>query len=68
MATTTSAKPPILTLDVSRILDVSPRRVQQLEGAGVLVAIRTSRGQRLFDPDQVENVRRQRDENRRSRE
>ena len=52
--------PPILTGDVARVLDVSTRRVQQLEAEGVLRAVRTPRGLRLFDPLEVEALRRQR--------
>jgi DNA-binding transcriptional MerR regulator len=50
-------KPPFTTADASRALEVSPRRVQQLEATGVLAAVRTSSGQRLFDPDDVEALR-----------
>lgn len=56
-------KIPLQTQDVARLLDCSPRRVQQLEGAGVLIAVRTRGGQRLFDPDQVEIVRQEREAN-----
>lgn len=54
-----TAKPPLLTGGVARRLNVSTRRVQQLEQAGVLTAIRAG-GVRLFDSDQVERVRRDR--------
>jgi len=53
-------KPPLTTADVCKVLDRSARRVQQLADAGVLAVVRTSHGQRLFDPDQVEAVRQQR--------
>jgi DNA-binding transcriptional MerR regulator len=56
----TNMKIPFTTRDVSLALNVSPRRVMQLEQAGVLTAIRTPGGQRIFDPDQVEQVRHQR--------
>jgi DNA-binding transcriptional MerR regulator len=56
-----NSKPPLITSDVARIFECSPRRVQQLEMAGILVAVKTSRGQRLFDPDQVETVRQERE-------
>ena len=51
------SKIPFLTQDVSRALECSSRRVQQLEAEGVLIAVRTRGGARLFDPDQVEAVR-----------
>jgi hypothetical protein len=55
-------KPPLTTIDVTRVLNRSSRRVHQLADAGVLQVIaRTSTGQRLFDADQVEQVRRQRE-------
>ncbi len=53
-------KIPFTTQDVSAALTVSPRRVQQLETEGVLLAIRTRGGQRVFDADQVEAVRQER--------
>jgi hypothetical protein len=46
---------------------VGPRRVQQLEAAGILRAVRTRHGQRLFDPRQVEEVRRTRAEAKQSK-
>lgn len=55
-------KIPLTTRDVSAALKVGPRRVQQLEEAGVLHAIRTPGGLRLFDPDHVEQVRAQREQ------
>jgi DNA-binding transcriptional MerR regulator len=50
----------LLTGDVARILDVSPDYVRQLERAGVLVAAKTETGVRLFTPDNVQQVARDR--------
>jgi len=44
----------------ARALGISAVRVRQLENAGQLPAIRTSFG-RLFDPDVVEQARRERE-------
>jgi excisionase family DNA binding protein len=54
-------KVPLTTGGAARVLGVSSRRVQQLDAAGVLESIRTSGGDRLFDPDQVETVRQHRE-------
>lgn len=54
----------LLVGTVARRLDVSDDRVRQLERTGVLRAIRTSTGVRLFDPADVERVRIERAEKR----
>lgn len=53
-------KEPLTTQDVATALGVSPRRVQQLDNSGVLGAVRTPGGQRIFDAEKVERVREQR--------
>jgi DNA-binding transcriptional MerR regulator len=58
---------PFTAINVARSLDCSTRRVHQLEEAGVLLAVRTESGIRIFDPEQVEAVRLQRKERKRTR-
>jgi DNA-binding transcriptional MerR regulator len=53
-------KIPFTTSDVARHLSVGTRRVQQLADAGVVSFIRTPLGIRLYDQDQVEQVRQER--------
>jgi DNA-binding transcriptional MerR regulator len=57
----------LTTGDVARRLDVSPERVRQLERAGVLTAIKTAGGFRIYSAVDVEKVRRQRAETGRRR-
>lgn len=52
---------PLATSDVARALNISPRRVQQLESSGVLTSVRTPSGQRIFSSVQVEQVRLERE-------
>lgn len=47
--------------DVSRILGVVPDTVRYMEKVGKLPAQRTSSGWRLFDPKDVERLRRERE-------
>ncbi len=42
--------------DAARILDLTPRYVQDLEGAGKLPAIRTAGGIRIFMREDVERL------------
>jgi excisionase family DNA binding protein len=47
----------LLTGDAARVLGVSPDLVRRLERKGELVALRTSRGTRLFRLEDVVRVR-----------
>jgi excisionase family DNA binding protein len=51
---------PMTTGDVSRILDVSPDYVRQLDRSGKLASIRTARGIRLFNAQDVRRLVRER--------
>lgn len=64
--TLTMSVNPLTTGSVAKVLDVSSERVRQLHRAGVLRAIRTSSGIRLFSASEVEEFRRRR-ENQRTR-
>jgi DNA-binding transcriptional MerR regulator len=52
--------PPLLTADVARRLDVTPKTVHQLEQKGHLTAERTASGTRLFNQPDVERLARER--------
>lgn len=53
----------LTTIEVSRVLDLSPDRIRQLARSGALPAqFSTGTGVRLFSPRAVENFRRKRGE------
>lgn len=54
-------KLPLETKDAARLLDVTPHRVRQLEQEGQLRANRTASGTRLFDVDDVNRLKAERD-------
>jgi hypothetical protein len=54
----------LTTSDAARRLGVCPERVRQLERAGILRALRTLRGVRIFSGRDVEALRRQRERGR----
>jgi excisionase family DNA binding protein len=51
---------PFLTNDVAKVLNVSPDTVRRLERAGILPALKTSSGVRLFSRADVERLARER--------
>jgi DNA-binding transcriptional MerR regulator len=51
---------PMLTGETARELHVSPDTVRHLERAGILTAVKTAGGVRLFDPEQVARLKRER--------
>jgi len=51
---------PVLTTEAARILDVSPETVRHWERIGILPALKTARGVRLFDRRDVERLARTR--------
>ena len=53
--------------EVARRLQLSAESVRRLEGTGVLTAIRVGKGNRLFDPADVEKVRGERQKRAESR-
>jgi len=53
---------PLLTSQVANILGVSSETVRQLENRGQLKASKTASGVRLFDPGEVQRVKRSREE------
>ena len=54
----------LLTNDAARVCDVAPQTIRLWERAGLLPAVKTERGVRLFDRRDVERVKRERDERR----
>ena len=52
---------PLLTNEVARILGVTPASVRAMETSGRLAAVKTASGLRLFDPADVERLRRERE-------
>jgi len=56
----------LTTGDAAKRLELSTERVRQLDRAGVLPVILTAGGRRLYTEDDVENLRRQREEARRA--
>lgn len=52
---------PLTTLDAARRLGLSAERVRQLSRAGILPAVRTPRGQRIYAGRDVETLRLQRE-------
>lgn len=50
-------KAPLLTGEVARALNVSPETIRLWERKGVLKALRTGSGVRLFDRSEVEALR-----------
>jgi excisionase family DNA binding protein len=54
-------RPPLGTSATARKLELSEGRIRQLVEAGLLPAVRTARGQLLFDPADVEKFASQRD-------
>ena len=60
MCTLPTTIDPVLTTEAARILEVSPETVRHWERVGILPAIKTGRGVRLFDRRDVERVARER--------
>jgi excisionase family DNA binding protein len=56
---------PILTRDVAQLLQVSEATVRLWADAGRLQVVRTARGVRLFDREQVEQLAREREQRQR---
>jgi len=63
----TAAPDILLTSEVARRLGCSEQCVRSLERRGVLQAMRTANGVRIFDADDVERVREAREQARRER-
>ena len=60
MSTNPPPLDPVLTTEAARILDVSAETVRHWERVGILPAVKTERGVRLFDRRDVERVARER--------
>jgi excisionase family DNA binding protein len=60
MTTPFPAFVPVLTTEAARILEVSPETVRHWERVGILPALKTERGVRLFDRRDVERLARER--------
>jgi DNA-binding transcriptional MerR regulator len=56
--------PPLLTSQVARLLDVAPETIRLWERQGILPAVKTDKGVRLFDRRDVERLAREREERR----
>jgi excisionase family DNA binding protein len=63
-AMTHEAKIPLLTIEVARILQLAPETVRLMERRGRLHAVKTARGVRLFDREEVERFARERERRR----
>ena len=51
---------PVLTTEAAHILKVSPETIRHWERIGILPAVKTERGVRLFDRRDVERLARER--------
>ena len=51
---------PVLTTEAAHILKVSPETIRHWERIGILPAVKTERGVRLFDRRDVEQLARER--------
>ena len=60
MSTNPTIIDPVLTTEAARILEVSPETVRHWERVGILPALKTERGVRLFDRRDVLRLARER--------
>ena len=60
MSTHRTTLDPVLTTEAARILKVSPETIRHWERIGILPALKTERGVRLFDRRDVERLARER--------